>query len=247
MSIESEEDLEGLRRAGRVVALALQAMRGAVREGISTAELDDVAARVLREHGTRSAPNVVYGFPGTTCISVNDEAVHGIPGPRRLCKGDLVSLDVTVELDGYYADAAITVGVPQVSDSAQRLLDCVEAAFWRAASAARAGERLAVIGGAVEAEVERRGFKVLRDLAGHGIGRTIHEEPSVPNFFDPRDQTRLTSGMVIALEPIISIGARSSRTATNGWTITSADHSLTAHMEHTIVITRNQPILLTAA
>jgi methionyl aminopeptidase len=239
--------MEGLRRAGHVVAQALQAMREAVREGISTAELDDIAARVLREHGARSAPHMLYDFPGTACISVNEEAVHGVPGSRQLRQGDLVTLDVTVELDGYYADAAVTVGVPPISDLAQRLLDCAEAAFWRAAKAARAGERLAVIGGKVEAEVERHGFRVFRDLCGHGIGRSIHEEPSVCNYYDPRERTRLTNGLVIALEPIISAGARYTRTGADGWTLSSADGSLTAHYEHTIVITRGQPILLTAA
>jgi methionyl aminopeptidase len=247
MSVGSEEELEGLRRAGQVVAQALREMREAVREGITTAELDEVAARVLREHGARSAPRMVYGFPGTACISVNDQAVHGVPGPRALARGDLVTLDVTVELDGYFADAAVTVGVPPTSDVAQRLLQCAEAAFWHAAKAARAGERLAVVGGKVEAEVQRHGFKVFRDLCGHGIGRSIHEEPSVCNFYDPRERTRLRQGLVIALEPIISAGASYTRQEADGWTLSSTDGSLTAHFEHTLVITRGQPIVLTAA
>jgi methionyl aminopeptidase len=247
VSIDSEEEMEGMRRAGRVVALAIRAMRDAVRVGITTEELDAIAARLLRSHGARSAPNLIYDFPGTTCISVNDEAVHGVPGARRLEPGDLVTLDVTVELDGFFADAAVTVGVPPVPELAQRLMACAEAAFRHAARAARAGERLAVIGGKVEAEVERRGFTVLRDLCGHGIGRSIHESPSVANFYDPREKTRLTEGLVIALEPIISAGARRTRTAPDGWTLASADGSLTAHHEHTLVITKRQPILLTAA
>lgn len=247
MSIDTEEDLEGMRRAGRVVAMAIRAMRDAVREGISTEELDAVAAKVLRENGARSAPNLVYDFPGTTCISVNDEAVHGVPGARRLQKGDLVTLDVTAELDGYFADAAVTVGVAPVSDLARRLMECAESAFWHAAKAARSGERLAVVGGKVEAEVERHGFTVLRDLCGHGIGRSIHESPSVANFYDPRERTRLTEGLVIALEPIISAGGRRTRTAADGWTLASTDGSLTAHYEHTLLVTKGSPILLTAA
>ena len=247
MSVDSENDLEGLKAAGRVVALAIHAMREAVREGITTAELDAIAAGVLREHGARSAPQLAYDFPGTACISVNEEAVHGIPGARVLRGGDLVTLDVTVELNGYYADAAVTVGVGSISDEARRLVECAEAAFWHAARAARAGERLAVVGGRVEAEVERRGFKVFHDLCGHGIGRTIHESPSVCNFYDPRERARLTEGMVIALEPIVSVGARHTRAAADGWTLASADGSLTAHFEHTIVITRGQPLVLTAA
>ena len=236
-----------MRRAGRVVAAAIRAMRDALREGITTEELDGVAERVLRASGARSAPRLVYDFPGTTCISVNDEAVHGVPGARRLEKGDLVTLDVTVELEGYYADAAVTVGVPPVPELGQRLIACAEAAFRHAARAVRAGERLAVIGGKVEAEVERHGFTVLRDLCGHGIGRSIHESPSVANFYDPRERTRLNEGLVIALEPIISAGAQRTRTAADGWTLTSADGSLTAHYEHTLVVTRGAPILLTAA
>ncbi|HEX6925433.1 MAG TPA: type I methionyl aminopeptidase [Longimicrobiaceae bacterium] len=247
MSIDNEQDLEGMRRAGRVVATTIRAMREAVREGITTEELDDVAARVLREHGARSAPNLVYDFPGTTCISVNDEAVHGVPGPRRLEKGDLVTLDVTVELDGYFADAAVTVGVPPVPELGQRLMSCAEAAFHSGLRAVRAGERLAVVGGKVEAEVERHGFHVLRDLCGHGIGRSIHESPSVANYYDPRERTRLTEGLVIALEPIISAGSRKTRTAADGWTLSSTDGSLTAHYEHTLVVTRGLPLLLTAA
>lgn len=247
MSVESEEELEGLRRAGRVVAEALRAMREAVGEGISTAELDGIAARVLRVHGARSAPGVVYDFPGTTCISVNEEVVHGVPGPRRLRAGDLVTLDVTVELDGYYADAAVTVGVPPVPELARRLLTCAEAAFWRAARAARAGERLSAIGGRVEAEVKRHGFEVFRDICGHGIGRSIHEEPSVCNYYDPRERRRLSEGLVIAIEPLVSAGARYTRTGADGWTLSSADGSLSAHYEHTIVVTKGAPILLTAA
>lgn len=247
MSVESERDLEGLRRAGRVVALALEAMKVHLREGVSTAALDAVAAGVLAAHGARSAPQLAYAFPGTTCISVNDEAVHGIPGPRVLRGGDLVTLDVTAELDGYYADAAVTVGVPPVSEGALRLIECAEAAWEAAAERARAGTRLRDLGAAVEREVERRGFRVLRDLCGHGIGRAIHEGPSVFNYYAPRATRRLPAGLVIALEPIISAGSRECRALADGWTVASADGSLTAHHEHTIVVTEGAPLVLTAA
>lgn len=247
MSIDDDGDLIGLRRAGRVVAEALAAMREAVQAGITTAELDGVAADVLRRHGARSAPNLVYNFPGCACISVNDEAVHGVPGPRRLEAGDLVTLDVTVELDGYFADAAETVAVPPAPEIAMRLIECARAAFESAARAVRSGERLAMVGGRVETEVERRGFRVMRELCGHGIGRDIHESPSVANFYDPSDRTRLTEGLVIALEPIVSAGATRTRTAADGWTLVSVDGSLTAHHEHTLVVTRGRPIILTAA
>jgi len=247
MSIDSEKDLVGLRRAGRVVALALAAMKEAVREGITTAELDGIAARVFDANGARSAPRLAYGFPGSVCISVNDEAVHGIPGARRLAKGDLVSLDVVVELDGYYADAAITVGVPPLADEAARLVACAEAAFRKGARAARAGARLLDVGGAVEDEVTRHGFEVIRDVCGHGVGRAIHEDPPVLNHRDGRATRRLEPGLVIALEPIVAVSARRTRETGDGWTLASADGSLTAHHEHTLVVTRGRPIVITAA
>src|SRR5690606_6188543 len=162
------EDLNGLKRAGGVVAETIQRMRAAVAPGISTAELAEIASKVLEERGARSAPMLAYDFPGAVCISVNEQAVHGIPGPRRLDPGDLVTLDVTLELDGYYADAAVTVGVPPVSDTARRLIACAEAAFARGVRMARAGERLARVGGAVETEVHRHGFRVMCELCGHG-------------------------------------------------------------------------------
>lgn len=246
MSIDSIADLKGLRRAGLVVASTLKLLRSHVRPGITTAELDAIALQHMRANGARSAPQLAYDFPGTICISVNDQAVHGIPGPRVLADGDLVTLDVTVELDGYYADAAVTVPVGQATPVANALCECAEAAFWKGTQVARAGEPLSRIGYEVEQEVRRHGFRVLRELCGHGIGRAIHEEPSVCNFYDPRDRTRLTKGLVIALEPIISAGSDRTRTERDGWTVRSADRSLTAHFEHTIVITAGSPLVVTA-
>lgn len=246
MSIDNEYDLVGMKRVGRVVALALEAMREAVREGVTTLELDGVAAGVLARHGARSAPQKDYDFPGTACISVNDEAVHGIPGERTLRPGDLVTLDLVAELDGYYADAAVTVGVPPVAPRARALIECAEAAFWRALREVRAGAPLARVGGAVESEVERRGFRVMRELCGHGVGRGIHEEPQVLNFYDRFERTRLSEGLVIALEPIVSAGSGRTRSGDDRWTILSADGSLSAHFEHTLMVTRERPVLLTA-
>lgn len=246
MSIESLTDLKGLRRAGLVVASALDLLRSHVRPGITTAELDAIALEYLRSQGARSAPQLAYDFPGATCISVNEQAVHGVPGPRLLKDGDLVTLDVTVELDGYYADAAITVPVGTPSQLATALCACAQAAFWKGAEAARAGEQLSRVGYEVEQEVRRHGFRVLRELCGHGIGRSIHEDPNVCNFYDARDRTRLTKGLVIALEPIISAGSDRTRVERDGWTVRSADRSLTAHFEHTIAITAGTPIVLTA-
>lgn len=247
MSIDSISDLNGLKAAGRVVADALRAMKRRVAPGVSTSDLDEVAAAVLAEAGARSAPALVYGFPGTTCICVNDEIVHGIPGSRRLRPGDVITLDVTVELDGYFADAAVTVPVPPVSAVARRLCACAESAFQRGLEAATAGTQLSRVGAAIQSETERRGFRVFRDLSGHGTGRTIHEAPAVLNHFDPSATERLTDGLVITIEPLVGAGVARTRLARDGWTVRTADGSLSAHHEHTIVVTRGRPRIVTAA
>jgi methionyl aminopeptidase len=247
LSINTPEELEAMRAAGRVVRLVLEAMKQQVRPGVTTAELDEVGARVMRENGAQSAPAKVYGFPGTNCISLNDEAVHGIPGNRGVREGDLVKLDVTVEKDGFMADAAETVAVGEVPEESQRLIACAERAFAKAMLVARAGFRVSEIGRAVEREVRRSGFAVLRNLGGHGIGRTIHEEPRIPNYADPEANQILTEGLVITVEPIIAAGSGRSVVAPDGWTVVTADHKSSAHYEHTLVITKGQPILLTAA
>lgn len=247
MSIESEQDLAALRRVGKIVGLTLREMKRAVRAGITTAELDAIGAAILAKHGARSAPQLVYQFPGVNCISVGDEAVHGIPGPRALQSGDLVKLDVTAELDGYIADAAITVGVGSVAPRDQRLAACAESALRKAMFVARAGRPIYHIGRAVQAEVERQGFHVIYELCGHGVGRTIHEEPRfIPNYDDRRADQLLAEGMVITIEPIISTGTTRTRTERDGWTIRTADGSPAAHAEHTIVITTEAPVVLTA-
>lgn len=247
MSIESYEQLVALKEVGRICHLALRAMAKFVRTGVTTRAVADVGAQVMRDHGARSAPAMVYGFPGEVCISVNDEAVHGIPGEREIQPGDLVKLDVTFEKNGYMADAAITVPVEPVSDEAQRLARCAERAFQQAMRVAKARHRVNEIGRAVEEEVRRSGFSVIRALGGHGIGRTIHERPSVPNYADSSVRDRLTPGLVITVEPIIAMGVGQSVTAADGWTERTIDGSLAAHFEHSIVITEKAPILLTAA
>jgi len=247
MSITGPEELAGMRAAGVIVCLMLSAMKSAVREGITTGELDQVGADVMVQHGARSAPALVYKFPGVNCISVNDEAVHGIPGRRALRSGDLVKLDVTIEKDGFMADAAVTVPVGEVTEERQRLVACAERAFAKAMLVARAGFRVSEIGRSVEREVRRSGFSVIRDLGGHGIGRTIHEEPRVPNFADPEANQVLTEGLVITVEPIIAAGSGRAFVAPDQWTMITADHRPSAHYEHTLVITKGAPILLTVA
>jgi methionyl aminopeptidase len=247
MSIEEPEQLAGMRAAGTVVRLMLEAMRAAVRPGITTAELDEVGAGVMRQQGAQSAPMMVYGFPGVNCISLNDEAVHGVPGARALQSGDLVKLDVTIEKDGFMADAAVTVAVGEVTEERQNLIACAERAFAKAMLVARAGFRVWEIGRAVEREVRRSGFAVIRELSGHGIGRTIHEAPRVPNYPDTRDNQVLTEGLVITVEPIIAAGSGKVFVAPDKWTMITADHGASAHYEHTIVITKGTPMVLTAA
>ena len=249
MSIDSPDDLDGMRTVGHVVALALEAMRVAVTPGVTTAELDEIGAEVFRLHGAKSAPNLVYGFPGTNCISVNDEAVHGVPSAQRVLKPrDLVKLDVTAELDGYMADAAVTVPVSLIDPIGTALCNCARDAFNKGLDAARSGSGTRYIGKAVEDEVERHGFRVLRKLTGHGIGRTIHEPPIVPNF-PTRIDSPLTEGMVITIEPIISATTRATQHGADGWAILTDDGSLSAHHEHTVIIGSDgeKPLVLTAA
>jgi methionyl aminopeptidase len=247
MSVRNQRELEKLRIIGRIVRQALDKTAQAVRPGVTTAELDEIGRTVLDEHGAESAPPKVYGFPGALCISVNDEAIHGIPGDRTVAAGDLVKLDLVAEKDGFYADAAITVMVGAVTERAAALVRCAESSFRLAAKTARAGNRVSDIGRAVERETTRCGFRVLRELCGHGVGRTIHEPPTVPNHYDPRFRARLTEGLVITIEPIICAGSGRSQLQLDRWTVRTADRSLAAHYEHTLVITRADPILLTAA
>ncbi|HXT85541.1 MAG TPA: type I methionyl aminopeptidase [Verrucomicrobiae bacterium] len=247
MSIASYEELLALKEAGRIVRLALEAMRKEVRAGVTTGELARVGGKVMRENGARSAPRLVYGFPGDVLISLNDEAVHGIPSDSRTIRaGDLVKLDVTFEKGGYMADAAMTVAVQPAAPEACKLARCAESAFRNAMQFARANHRVNEIGRAVEREVKRNGFQVIRELGGHGIGRTIHEEPSVPNYDDPHARGRLKAGMVLTVEPILAAGHGEPRDSGDGWTVKTADGSLSAHYEHTIVITEGAPLLLTA-
>jgi methionyl aminopeptidase len=246
MSIKSHAELEKLQAIGRIVRLSLDAAAAAVRPGVTTCELDRIGSRVLGEYGAESAPPKVYGFPGALCISVNDEAIHGIPGGRVIQAGDLVKLDLVAEKDGYFADAAVTVRAGAVSPEAESLARCAESAFRRALRVTRPGHRVHDIGREVESEARRNGFSVMRELCGHGVGRAIHEAPTVPNYYDPAHRTRLTEGLVITIEPILAAGRGRGLLQRDGWTIRTADGSLSAHYEHTVVVTRGAPLLLTA-
>lgn len=246
MSIKKESELRGLQRAGRVVALTLAAMEAKIAEGITTAELDDVARRHLESHGARATPKDSLGFPGFSCISVNDEAVHGIPGNRTLHRDDIVKIDVTADLDGFVADAARTVIVSPRNSDRQRLAFCAKSAFRAGLASAVPGKRACDIGSSIEREVKHCGFRVIKQLCGHGVGRRMHEPPSIPNYFEPRMAHRLTPGLVITVEPIICAGSGRAYQANDGWTVRTTDGSLAAHHEETIVITQNAPLILTA-
>jgi methionyl aminopeptidase len=247
MSITTAEQLEKLRACGQIVAKALRAMAAQIRPGITTAELSEIGAKILAAHGAHSSPPAVYNFPGDVCISVNDEVVHGIPGNRAIQPGDLVKLDLTAEKDGYHTDSAVTVEVPPSSSQAHNLAHCAEKAFRQALQVAKPGNRTKDIGRAVDREVRRRGFQVVPELGGHGIGRSIHESPSVPNYADPQARVLLTEGLVITIEPIIAAGTGKISLDPDGWTVRTADGTLSAHYEHTLVITKGEPLLLTAA
>jgi methionyl aminopeptidase len=248
MTIRSPQELEGLKRVGKLVAEAIVLMSKAAQPGVTTRDLDAIGADFLRSHGARSAPQLVYKFPGFNCISVNDQIVHGVPNKRMLRPGDAVKLDVTAELDGFYADSATTVVLEgEGGDEGRKMLACARSAFEQAMKVAKAETRVNEIGRAIEREVRRHGFAVVKDLTGHGVGRSIHEPPSVPNFYHPMNADVLRDGMVLAVEPIISAKPARTVTGEDGWTISTHNRTLAAHYEHTIVITQDNPIILTAA
>ena len=247
MSVDTPEELEGLRRAGALVAEVVRVVREAVAPGVTTAELDALAAERMRAAGAHSAPIITYQFPGAICISVGNEVVHGIPGPRRLVAGDVVKLDVALELDGYFADSATTVIVEPAAPTDARLVAATRAALSRGMRAAVAGATLREVGETVEKIAEARGFSVLRDLTGHGIGRALHEPPTVYNYAEDSASQRLHEGLVLTIEPMLAAGTRQILGTGDGWTVVTADGSSAAHEEHTIVVTAGEPIVLTAA
>ncbi len=247
MIIKNEQDLEGLRKIGRIVALAREEMKRLAKPGMTTKELDLIGKRVLDEHGAESAPEKEYNFPGVTCISVNEEVAHGIPGDRLIQDGDLVNIDISAALDGYYADTGISFVVGQGDDLKAKLCQAAEDAFWAAMKKTKTGAKRNQIGRAVFNEARKNGFTVIENLTGHGIGRSLHEEPEhILNYFDPRDGALLKDGLVLAVEPFVSAGASHIVELGDGWTFVTPDKSLVAQCEHTIVVTKGEPIILTA-
>ena len=246
MTVETPEDLRGLLRIGRVVGMTLRAMQEALRPGMTTGELDAIADAELRRHHARPAPRITLNFPGVACISVNDEAAHGIPGQRVIQPGDLVKLDVSAELEGYFADAAVSVPVPPITPRQRRLCDCAKATFDAALATARAGTPINQIGRIAELTARRWGFRAIGELPGHGVGKALHEWPSVPNVFLRQARQQLSEGLVITIEPHVAAGAGRLKTDADGWTLRTRDGGWVAAHEHTLVITRDRPILVTA-
>jgi len=233
-----------MRQSNRLVAQVLRKLKEAIKPGISTKELDQIAERSIRKGGGTPAFKGYRGYPASLCVSVNEEVVHGIPGPRRLKEGDIVSLDLGVYLHGYYGDAAITVPVGKVSQEATMLQEVTQQALYKGIEQARSGKRLFDISHAIQSWVESFGLSVVRDFVGHGIGRDLHEDPQVPNFGPPHHGPRLLPGMVLAIEPMINIGTWEIKVLRDGWTVVTSDGSLSAHFEHTVAITDAGPDIL---
>jgi methionyl aminopeptidase len=251
ITIKSPREVETMAAAGRIVAATLALVARHVKPGVSTAQLDRLAEEFIRSHpGAKPSFKGLYDFPATLCTSINDEIVHGIPSPKRvLAAGDLLSVDVGVWLDGLHADSAATFAVGAVSDEATRLLTVTQQALVAGIAQARAGNHVGDIGHAVQQVAEAAGYSVVRELVGHGIGSSFHEEPQVPNYGKPRRGPRLTTGMTIAIEPMVNVGSPEIRTLGDKWTVVTVDGTLSAHFEHTVAIGENgaPPRILTAA
>jgi methionyl aminopeptidase len=243
--IKSEREIALMREAGRIVGNVLKQLKTESRAGMTTLELDDIARRECQRLGGKCSFKGYRGFPGHLCVSLNDQIVHGIPGSRVLEEGDLVSCDFGVILRGFQGDAALSYGIGRISAEAAALLEVTEASLTAGINACQPGNRLGDIGAAVQDYAEQRGYGVVREYTGHGIGREMHEEPQVPNFGTPGDGSEIRPGMVLALEPMINIGGWRTRAAADGWTVYTADGSLSAHFEHTVAVTPNGPEILT--
>lgn len=246
MSISSEKELEALRSIGRIVARCLQLMQSKLEPGMTTAERDALGGQFLEAHGARSAPKLAYNFPGNTCISVNEEAAHGIPGARVLKAGDLVNIDVSAELNGYFADTGGSAMIPPELKLHQEICATAKRALERAMGEARAGAKINRIGHAIESEARANGFTVIENLGSHGVGRALHEEPGfIPGYYDRKDKRVLQEGQVITIEPFISSGARQVLDSGDGWTLVTNPGVFTAQYEHTLVITKDRPLIMT--
>ena len=246
MTIENQQDLDGILKSGKVVSSVLHSMLAHIEPGMTTAELDDFGSRLLEQSGAQSAPRVMYDFPGATCISINEQAAHGIPGARVIQPNDVVNVDVSAVLDGYYADTGGTMVVPPGSVLKRRLCRATQTALAAALNQVRAGARINQIGLAAQKVARRNGFRIIRNLAGHGVGRSLHEEPeSILGYHDPSDTRVLREGQVLAIEPFLSTHSTWVEEGDDGWTLVAQPGNLSAQFEHTVIVTRGQPIVAT--
>lgn len=243
--IKSEREIAVMRRAGRVVAMVLEVLTKEMKAGMKTRELDIIADREVKRLGAKSTFKGYHGYPANVCVSVNDEIVHGIPGDRVLKEGDIVSLDFGASVDDFQGDAAVTVGIGKVRPEAEKLLEVTEASLMAGIEKARIGVHLGDVSAAIQQYAEARGYGVIREYTGHGIGQEMHEDPQIPNFGHPGTGPELKKGMTLALEPMLSVGAWRTRLGSDHWTVYTADGSLSAHFEHTIAITDYGPEILT--
>ncbi len=249
IQLKSQREIEIMAAGGRILANTVKLMERSVKPGMTTADLDAIAENFIRSHpGAVPSFKGLYNFPASICSSINNEIVHGIPSKKRvLIEGDVVSIDVGVQYEGYHTDSATTVAVGKISEESERLLSVTREALDAGVSAARAGNHLGDIGAAVQEIVERAGFSVVRDLVGHGIGTGFHEEPQVPNYGKSKRGIRLVPGLTIAIEPMVNIGKPGIRTMPDKWTVVTLDGTRSAHFEHTVAVTENGPRVLTAA
>lgn len=246
MIVKTKEELEALKKIGRICAEIRDVMQAATKPGVTTKELDEIAGRMFAEAGAISGPKGEYDFPGYTCISVNHEVAHGIPGSKVINEGDIVNIDVSGSLDGYFADTGISFVVGEGYEEKEKLCQVAKSAFDRAMTKVKAGSKLNQIGKAVEREAKDHKLTVIMNLTGHGVGRSLHEEPShVLNYYDAWDTTMMKEGMVLAVEPFISEKAEHIIESGDGWTYVTPDKSLVAQIEHTVVVTKDKPILIT--
>ncbi|QTD44617.1 type I methionyl aminopeptidase [Ottowia testudinis] len=246
MTIETQEDIVGLERIGQVVSLVLRRMHEAAEPGMTTGELDQIGAGLLSEYGARSAPQLTYNFPGATCISINEQAAHGIPGDRVIQAGDVLNVDVSAELGGYFADTGGTIVIPPTTALKTRLCHATRTALVEAMKCARAGQPIHRIGAAIQRTAKTYGFRIIENLGSHGVGRALHEEPEhIAGYFDPSDQRILQKGVVITIEPFLSTKSRIVTEEADGWTLSGAKGNLSAQYEHTMIITEGAPIIVT--
>lgn len=248
MTIETDQDLQELKIIGRIVAQILKEMTARTEPGMTTRELDAVGEGLFEKYAVQSAPRITYGFPGYTCISVNEEAAHGVPSDRVIMPGDMVNIDVSAERNGYFADTGGSFIVPPVTAQKTRLCRAARQALNQALGKAKAGQPLNGIGKAIQKVAKDSGFRVIKNLCSHGVGRALHEEPKeIAGFYDPHDTRTLSEGQVITIEPFLSTKSRSVIQADDGWTLVGDRGNLSAQFEHTLVITRDRPLLLTVA